>query len=71
MSPQLVARPSQPALQGALKPPQTAPAQGTLEPVRCGSCDALLFKASPGAVTGTLSIKCRRCGTVNLIRATP
>ncbi|WP_084539946.1 Com family DNA-binding transcriptional regulator [Azorhizobium doebereinerae] len=36
--------------------------------MRCGSCRALLFRAGRGAISGTIEIKCRRCGTLNALR---
>ena len=38
------------------------------ESIRCGKCRALLFKAAPHAVAGTIEIKCRRCKSVNHLR---
>lgn len=38
------------------------------ETFRCGGCNALLFKADFGAVTGLIEIKCRRCRQINLMR---
>lgn len=39
-----------------------------METIRCGGCAALLFKARPGAVSGIIEIKCRRCGRINQLR---
>ncbi|RAI42639.1 Com family DNA-binding transcriptional regulator [Rhodoplanes roseus] len=39
-----------------------------MESVRCASCEALLFRAAACAVVGTIEIKCRRCGTMNIMR---
>lgn len=39
-----------------------------MEEVRCGSCDALLFRIDSFAIKGRLEIKCRRCRTLNQIR---
>ncbi|WP_084540029.1 Com family DNA-binding transcriptional regulator [Azorhizobium doebereinerae] len=39
-----------------------------MENIRCGSCRALLFRAGRGAISGTIEIKCRRCGTLNALR---
>jgi phage FluMu protein Com len=33
------------------------------QPVRCGKCGALLFRAKPNALADLIEIKCRRCGT--------
>ncbi|WP_420875687.1 Com family DNA-binding transcriptional regulator [Prosthecomicrobium hirschii] len=38
-----------------------------METVRCGYCDALLFKAR-GSIGTLIEIKCRRCGTLNHLR---
>lgn len=35
---------------------------------RCGKCSRLLFKMDENALTGTLSIKCPRCKTINILR---
>ncbi|MCC7097261.1 MAG: Com family DNA-binding transcriptional regulator [Thermomonas sp.] len=40
------------------------------ESIRCGGCRALLFKASTGAISGTIEIKCRRCRQINHLRST-
>lgn len=40
-----------------------------MESIRCGQCSALLFRAAPEALRGPLEIKCRRCGTINHLRA--
>gem|GEM_PF-2814889 len=40
-----------------------------MKEVRCGKCRALLFKAGSGAITGTIEIKCRRCGSINTPRS--
>ena len=37
-----------------------------MEPVRCGRCRALLFRAE--SLGGVIEIKCRRCGTINHLR---
>ncbi|MBD8890884.1 Com family DNA-binding transcriptional regulator [Labrenzia suaedae] len=36
--------------------------------IRCGSCRKLLMKAQQNAITGTIEIKCTRCGTLNNLR---
>ncbi|WP_420703582.1 Com family DNA-binding transcriptional regulator [Brucella intermedia] len=36
--------------------------------IRCGTCQALLFKAGVGAVANDIHIKCRRCRTMNHLR---
>ncbi|RAI42920.1 Com family DNA-binding transcriptional regulator [Rhodoplanes roseus] len=41
-----------------------------MESIRCASCQALLFRATARAVAGTIEIKCRRCGTINIMRPT-
>lgn len=40
-----------------------------MESTRCGRCQRLLFKSTPGAIAGTVEIKCARCGTYNQIKA--
>jgi phage FluMu protein Com len=40
----------------------------SLQSIRCGKCSALLLKAAPGAIAGTIEIKCRRCGHVITLR---
>ncbi|WP_083850309.1 Com family DNA-binding transcriptional regulator [Rhodovulum sp. PH10] len=42
----------------------------SVEFVRCASCRALLFRADAGAIAGIVEIKCRRCGTFNVLRPT-
>ena len=37
--------------------------------IRCGQCGALLLKAGADALRGPLQVKCRRCGTINHLRA--
>ncbi|WP_153770123.1 Com family DNA-binding transcriptional regulator [Labrenzia sp. CE80] len=39
-----------------------------MQHIRCGSCNALLFKAGQGAIANDIQIKCRRCGTLNHLR---
>ncbi|WP_422785622.1 Com family DNA-binding transcriptional regulator [Roseibium algae] len=39
-----------------------------MQDIRCGSCNALLFKAGQDAIVGDIQIKCRRCGTFNHLR---
>jgi phage FluMu protein Com len=34
---------------------------------RCLSCNARLFDVNDGPALGSLTIKCRRCGTMNAI----
>lgn len=41
------------------------------EEVRCCACRRLLFKMTPGALAGALSIKCPRCGAFNHLRPDP
>ncbi|MDH5752534.1 MAG: Com family DNA-binding transcriptional regulator [Deltaproteobacteria bacterium] len=41
-----------------------------MQDYKCGSCRALLFKATPATIQGLLEIKCRRCGTINHLRPT-
>jgi phage FluMu protein Com len=41
------------------------------ESIRCGSCRALLFKASPNAIAAAIEIKCRRCRQINQLRPLP
>ncbi len=36
-----------------------------MDNIRCSRCRAMLFRAEPGALTGALEIKCRRCGEIN------
>jgi phage FluMu protein Com len=36
--------------------------------IRCGKCRALLFRCEPAAIARAIEIKCRRCGTINLLR---
>ncbi|WP_376751988.1 Com family DNA-binding transcriptional regulator [Brevundimonas nasdae] len=38
------------------------------ETVRCASCSALMFKSEPGALSGVVEIKCRRCSALNVLR---
>jgi len=40
-----------------------------LQDIRCGQCGALLLRAGAEAARGPLQIKCRRCGTINHLRA--
>ncbi|MEL7113969.1 MAG: Com family DNA-binding transcriptional regulator [Pseudomonadota bacterium] len=42
--------------------------KGMLEEIRCSGCGKLLFKMEHGALAGTLSIKCPRCGAFNNLR---
>ncbi|WP_416376435.1 Com family DNA-binding transcriptional regulator [Thalassovita sp.] len=35
---------------------------------RCGQCSRLLFKMDENALAGSLSIKCPRCRTINILR---
>ena len=37
-------------------------------PFRCTPCNRLLFTADDGAIVGTLTIKCPRCGAINILR---
>ena len=37
-------------------------------PFRCTPCNRLLFTADDGAVVGALTIKCPRCGAINILR---
>ncbi|UWR67097.1 Com family DNA-binding transcriptional regulator [Phaeobacter inhibens] len=39
-----------------------------LQDQRCGECRRLLFKIEPGALSGTLAIKCPRCKAHNTLR---
>jgi phage FluMu protein Com len=39
-----------------------------LPEMRCCECGRLLFKIEDGGLTGTLSIKCPRCRTFNVLR---
>ncbi|WP_415454001.1 Com family DNA-binding transcriptional regulator [Azorhizobium caulinodans] len=39
-----------------------------MEKVRCRCCGALQFRAAAGAICGAIEIKCRRCGTLNVLR---
>ncbi|UWR74823.1 Com family DNA-binding transcriptional regulator [Phaeobacter inhibens] len=39
-----------------------------LQDQRCGECRRLLFKIEPGALSGTLAIKCPRCKAHNNLR---
>ncbi|MBY0393957.1 MAG: Com family DNA-binding transcriptional regulator [Novosphingobium sp.] len=38
------------------------------ESIRCGACNALLFRADIGALAGAIEIKCRRCRQINHLR---
>ncbi|WP_367618326.1 MULTISPECIES: Com family DNA-binding transcriptional regulator [Rhodoplanes] len=40
----------------------------SVETIRCAHCRALLFRATAGAIAGPVEIKCRRCGTFNVLR---
>ncbi|RAI40543.1 hypothetical protein CH338_06030 [Rhodoplanes elegans] len=40
----------------------------SVETIRCARCRALLFRATAGAIAGPVEIKCRRCGTFNVLR---
>ncbi|MEW6124758.1 MAG: Com family DNA-binding transcriptional regulator [Pseudomonadota bacterium] len=39
-----------------------------MENIRCTRCGALHFRAAHGALRGVVEIKCRRCGTVTVLR---
>ncbi|WP_371932275.1 Com family DNA-binding transcriptional regulator [Roseibium sp. MMSF_3361] len=39
-----------------------------MQDIRCGSCNALLFKTRQGIISNDIQIKCRRCGTLNHLR---
>ncbi|NEW96898.1 Com family DNA-binding transcriptional regulator [Rhodopseudomonas sp. BR0G17] len=41
-----------------------------MEPIRCAQCRALLFRAAGGAIAAPVEIKCRRCGSINILRPT-
>ncbi|WP_184256054.1 Com family DNA-binding transcriptional regulator [Rhodopseudomonas rhenobacensis] len=41
-----------------------------MESIRCARCRALLFRAVADAIVGTVEIKCRRCGGINILRPT-
>ncbi|WP_074963584.1 Com family DNA-binding transcriptional regulator [Aliiroseovarius crassostreae] len=38
------------------------------EEIRCTNCARLLFKMEIGGLSGTLSIKCPRCRSINILR---
>lgn len=39
-----------------------------VESIRCPRCRALLFKAEATAIAATIEIKCRRCGTLAMLK---
>ncbi|PZA12486.1 hypothetical protein DNX69_10965 [Rhodopseudomonas palustris] len=41
-----------------------------METIRCARCRALLFRAAGGAIAAPVEIKCRRCGSINILRPT-
>ncbi|MAA97764.1 MAG: Com family DNA-binding transcriptional regulator [Stappia sp.] len=39
-----------------------------MESIRCANCRRLLMRAAARAISGTIEIKCPRCGTFNSLR---